>query len=69
MPFNKEKCSFKLVQYIGCALPNISIPPDANVKIDRNEKNLHAVTTEDWVNIFEKAHYNLDYFREVGLEN
>jgi hypothetical protein len=68
-PFNQGKCGFKLVQYMGCSLPTIATPLEANVKINRNKKNLHAITNEDWVSAFEKVYNNQDYFREVGLEN
>ncbi len=68
-PFNQGKCGFKLIQYMGCSLPTVSTPLEANVKINRNRKNLHAITNEDWLNAFEKVYNNLDYFREVGIEN
>jgi glycosyltransferase involved in cell wall biosynthesis len=68
-PFNQGKCGFKLVQYMGCSLPTIATPLEANVKINRNKKNLHAAATEDWVSAFEKVYHNQGYFREVGLEN
>ncbi len=68
-PFNQGKCGFKLVQYMGCSLPTIATPLEANVKINRSKKNLHAITIEDWVNAFEKVYHNQDYFREVGKEN
>lgn len=67
--FNQGKCGFKLVQYMGCSLPTIATPLEANVKINRNKKNLYAITTEDWVNAIEKVFHNQDYFREVGLDN
>ncbi len=68
-PFNQGKCGFKLVQYMGCSLPTVSTPLEANVKINRNRKNLHAITSEDWETALEKVYYNQNYFREVGLEN
>lgn len=68
-PFNRGKCGFKLVQYMGCSLPTISTPLEANVKINRNKKNLLAVSKQDWIDAFEKVYNNQEYFREVGLEN
>lgn len=68
-PFNQGKCGFKLIQYMGCSLPTVSTPLEANVKINRNGKNLHAITTEDWVTAFEKVYHSLYYFREVGVDN
>ena len=68
-PFNRGKCGFKLVQYMGCSLPTVATPLEANVKINRNKKNLYAITTEDWVGAFEKVFHNQDYFKQVGLDN
>jgi glycosyltransferase involved in cell wall biosynthesis len=68
-PFNQGKCGFKLVQYMGCSLPTISTPLDANVKINRSGKNLHAITTEDWVDAFKEIHQNRDYYKAIGKEN
>jgi glycosyltransferase involved in cell wall biosynthesis len=68
-PFNQGKCGFKLVQYMACSLPTISSPLEANIKINRNKKNLHAVSTEDWISAFEKVHDNRAYFIKVGQEN
>lgn len=67
--FNQGKCGFKLVQYMGCSLPTIASPLEANVKINRNRKNLFAITNEDWLGAIEKVYTNQLYFREVGLEN
>lgn len=68
-PFNQGKCGFKLIQYMGCSLPTLSTPLEANKKINRNGKNLHAKTSDDWVAAIEKVYHNQSYFREVGIEN
>lgn len=68
-PFNQGKCGFKLIQYMGCSLPTVSTPLEANVKINRNGKNLHAKTSDVWVTAIEKVYHNQHYFREVGIEN
>jgi glycosyltransferase involved in cell wall biosynthesis len=68
-PFNQGKCGFKLVQYMGCSLPTIATPLEANIKINRSKKNLFAITNEDWVSAFENIYNNQDFFREVGKEN
>lgn len=68
-PFNQGKCGFKLVQYMGCSLPTIATPLEANVKINRNKKNLFAISNLDWVIAFEKVYSNQDYFRKIGLQN
>ncbi|QBN19822.1 glycosyltransferase [Flavobacterium nackdongense] len=68
-PFNQGKCGFKLIQYMGCSLPTIATPLEANVKINRSGKNLHAITTEDWVDAFKEIHQNRDYYKAIGKEN
>ena len=67
--FNQGKCGFKLVQYMGCSLPTISTPLEANVKMNRNKKNLHALTVQEWISAIECVYENQKYFREVGLDN
>ncbi|TDD98380.1 glycosyltransferase family 4 protein [Flavobacterium cellulosilyticum] len=67
--FNQGKCGFKLVQYMGCSLPTISSPLEANLKINRNKKNLHATSNQEWMDAFEKVYENQSYYREVGLAN
>ena len=67
--FNKGKCGFKLIQYMACGKPTISTPLDANVKINRNKKNLHATTNQEWLQAFEQVYANQSYFSEVGREN
>jgi len=67
--FNKGKCGFKLIQYMACGKPTISTPLDANVKINRNKKNLHAITNEEWFQSFEEMYTHRAYYEEVGKEN
>jgi hypothetical protein len=68
-PFNNGKCGFKLIQYMACSLPTISSPLEANQKINRNGKNLHASTNDEWFNSFERIIQNKEYFFSVGIEN
>jgi len=68
-PFNQGKCGFKLIQYMGCSLPTISTPLEANVKINRNGKKLHGTTSEELINAFEEIHQNRGYYEEIGKEN
>lgn len=68
--FNNGKCGFKLIQYMACGLPTISTPLDANIKINRNKKNLHAVTIQDWKTAITAIINNRQYYKEeVGKEN
>ena len=68
--FNNGKCGFKLIQYMACGVPTISTPLEANIKINRSGKNLHAANTEEWYTSLEKMILNKTWFREVvGTEN
>ncbi|AMA49845.1 MULTISPECIES: glycosyltransferase [Flavobacterium] len=67
--FNKGKCGFKLIQYMACAKPTISTPLEANVKINRNRKNLHANSSFDWEIEIRKVFENREVFNRVGMDN
>jgi glycosyltransferase involved in cell wall biosynthesis len=67
--FNKGKCGFKLIQYMACGIPTISSPLETNVKINRNYKNLHATSPEEWFQQLEKIFLNRKNFTEIGNEN
>jgi glycosyltransferase involved in cell wall biosynthesis len=68
-PFNNGKCGFKLIQYMACSKPTISTPLEANVKINRNLKNLHAISDIDWIDAFVLVYNNRNHFRQIGYEN
>lgn len=68
-PWSQGKCGFKLIQYMACAKPTISTPLEANVKIDHENGNLFASSTEDWLNCFEKIYLNREHFKEIGNKN
>ncbi len=68
--FNKGKCGFKLIQYMACGIPTVSTPLQANIKIDRNNGNLFATSTDEWFAAFEKMILNKDWFKKnVGEKN
>ena len=67
--FNKGKCGFKLIQYMACGKPTVSTPLEANIKINRNKKNLYANTNQEWIHALEQIYNNRTYFAEVGEEN
>ncbi|PWS28190.1 hypothetical protein DHW03_11615 [Pedobacter yonginense] len=67
--FNRGKCGFKLVQYMACGIPTISTPLEANVKINRSKKNLHATTIDEWRKAFIDVSRNRSFFKQVGIEN
>ena len=54
---------------MACSKPTVSTPLDANIKINRNGKNLFASTTEEWVNSILEVYDNYDYYKNVGYDN
>jgi glycosyltransferase involved in cell wall biosynthesis len=68
-PFARGKCAFKLIQYMAMAKPTVSSPFQANKKVDRNNENLFAESTNDWVNAFLQIKNNRTYYNGVGLRN
>lgn len=63
------KCGFKLIQYMACGKPTISTPLDANLKINRNGKNLHANDDVSWYNSLTEIYLRREFFEKVGEEN
>ena len=68
-PFNRGKCGFKLIQYMAMGKPTLSTPLEANVKINRNNNNLFAISKEEWVICINKFISDISFYREVGLKN
>ncbi len=68
-PFNRGKCGFKLIQYMACGLPTISTPLEANIKINRNNKNLHTSTEQEWYQAFIDIYNNIAIYQKQGKEN
>jgi glycosyltransferase involved in cell wall biosynthesis len=68
-PFNKGKCAFKLIQYMACGLTTISTPLEANIKVNRANKNLFANTLNDWTSAFIKVYENPEYYNKIALKN
>jgi glycosyltransferase involved in cell wall biosynthesis len=67
--FNRGKCGFKLIQYMAAGLPTVSTPLEANIKINRSGKNLHAHSVNEWVVALEKLIENAAYYATVGQDN
>jgi glycosyltransferase involved in cell wall biosynthesis len=67
--FNRGKCGFKLIQYMACGIITISTPLEANVKINRNKRNLHATVREDWTRELLKVCNRREEYRKLGKEN
>jgi glycosyltransferase involved in cell wall biosynthesis len=48
-PWARGKCGFKLIQYMGCALPVVASPVGANAQIvEHGRTGFHATTPEQW---------------------
>lgn len=67
--FNRGKCAFKLIQYMACGIPTISTPLEANIKVNQNNGNLFANTSEEWYQSFLKIYKNKSDFKEIGGRN
>jgi glycosyltransferase involved in cell wall biosynthesis len=68
-PFNQGKCGFKLIQYMAMGKPTISTPLMANVKINRNNKNMFATSIKEWIDCINNYINNKEFFDEVGFNN
>ncbi len=69
-PFNRGKCGFKLIQYMACGLPTIFSPLQANIKINKNKKNLAASSPAEWVKALEEIYKQRSFYKTaVGFEN
>jgi glycosyltransferase involved in cell wall biosynthesis len=66
-PWTRGKCGFKLVQYMGCALPTIASPMGANVGIvDHGVTGLLASSAADWENSLRTLAQSPDLRLEMG---
>ena len=48
-PFEKGKCGYKLIQYMGCSKPVIASPVGVNKNIVNNNVGFLATSKEEWV--------------------
>lgn len=49
-PWARGKCGYKLIQYMGCAVPTIASPVGVNASIvDHRVNGFHARTKQEWV--------------------
>ncbi len=54
-PFERGKCGYKLIQYMGCGLPVVASPVGVNVQIvEKGINGYLAEKTEDWVGALTK---------------
>lgn len=53
-PWEKGKCSYKLIQYMGCGIPVIASPVGMNVEVvNENHNGFLASTHAEWLAAFE----------------
>jgi glycosyltransferase involved in cell wall biosynthesis len=67
--FNHGKCGFKLIQYMACGKPTISTPFATNLKINRDNHNMFANSTEEYIYCINKFLNQRDFFKTVGQNN
>jgi hypothetical protein len=67
--FNRGKCGFKLIQYMAMGKPTISSPLETNIKINRDNGNLFAVTDNQWYDSLSKMINEYDEYRNIGFSN
>lgn len=60
-PWEKGKCSYKLIQYMGCKVPVIATPVGMNKEVVKQEMNgFLAASDEVWLEAFESYICNRD---------
>ncbi len=66
-PFERGKCGFKLIQYMGCSVPVIGSPVGVNQKMIRQGVNgFLASNTQEWVNAFEELSSDSEKRKRMG---
>jgi glycosyltransferase involved in cell wall biosynthesis len=66
-PFERGKCGFKLIQYMGCKKPVIASPIGENNYIIDHEKNgFLASGDKDWYTYLEKLYHSKDLCNKMG---
>ncbi len=65
--WTRGKCSFKMLQYMACAIPVVVSPVGMNAEILRmGNVGLPASCEEDWYEAFSHFYRNREVAREVG---
>jgi len=65
--FNKGKCSFKLIQYMGVSSASVCSPIGMNKQVVKNDYNGYwAYTEQDWYNYLEKLIVNHSLRLKMG---
>jgi glycosyltransferase involved in cell wall biosynthesis len=67
-PWSRGKCGFKLIQYMGCALPTVASPVGANVDIvEHGVTGFHAANDDQWVEALDSLARDTGLRRAMGL--
>jgi glycosyltransferase involved in cell wall biosynthesis len=65
----RAKCAFKMLQYMGCAIPSVVTPIGLNADLlAAGEVGLGANDTTEWVNALEALYNDRDAARAMGEE-
>lgn len=66
-PWELGKCSYKLIQYMGCGIPVIASPVGMNIEVVRhNENGFLANSNDDWYNYLEKLILDVELRKSLG---
>jgi len=69
-PWEKGKCSYKLIQYMGCGIPVIASPVGMNVEVVQPAVNgFLATNEEEWFSAIEKYINDADLQSAHGKNN
>jgi glycosyltransferase involved in cell wall biosynthesis len=63
----RAKCAFKMLQYMGCAVPCVVTPIGFNADIlKKGDCGIGAMTTDEWVDAFEMLYNNRSLADDLG---
>ena len=66
-PWSRGKCGFKLIQYMGCALPVVASPVGANATIvEDGVTGFHATTSDEWTRALATLARSIPLRRAMG---
>lgn len=66
-PWERGKCGYKLIQYMGCGVPVIASPVGINTEIVKENRNgFLAAGTDNWVAAFEFFLANYSELKRMG---
>ncbi|SDZ98334.1 Glycosyltransferase involved in cell wall bisynthesis [Haloplanus vescus] len=66
-PWERGKCGFKLIQYMGCGKPVVATPVGVNAEIAEDGHNgLHATTNNEWVTALDRLYKNRELAKTMG---